>query len=106
TVDVGIAIAMQLLYVLNTVHVTQKAHSISRLCAQMVNEVAAIVRVAGNGQNFLAWRLLKAFNNHASIVFRHQPAGDQVILSRFQAILPNDFWISRALDVSAVGNAG
>src|ERR1051326_8882357 len=102
--DVSVTIAVQLFDVLNIAYMTQKFYPASRIRFETIDEAAAIIRVSGNCQQTLCWRFLETFHDQRRIVLRNQPAANQIIIARLQAILPDDTRVFGALDVSAIGD--
>src|SRR5258708_28211008 len=77
TMEISIRIAMEFLYVLNVVHVPQKAYPVPGISFQIINELTAIICVTGNRQQPFGWRVLEALHNQRGIIFGHQTRSEE-----------------------------
>src|SRR5205823_617947 len=105
SMNICIRIAVQLFHVLHTVHMTQKAHTLAGIIFQVYDPLAAVIRVARDGEDPIRVRLLEALHNQSGIIFRYQAAGDQIIASWFEAILTDNFRMFRNFNIPAISNA-
>src|SRR5436305_10528290 len=102
--NVSVSIAVEFLYMLDAVHVSEEADAITGIALEIADPLAAVIRISGNGQDAVGSRLLESFHDQRSIVFRDQAAGDEVIASGLQPVLLQHFRMGGYLDVAAVSD--